>query len=61
MTKLYIRVCYLCNNKGELKEATHTYRPQDEEFDVCEECAELCREQGFEVWELIGETEIEQN
>ena len=60
MVKVYVRVCYLCNLKGELKEATYFYyTPKGEAYDVCDECAELCSKQGFTIYEITEETEIE--
>lgn len=62
MVKVYIRVCFLCRIDGKLKEATHTYRtPNDDEYDVCERHAKLCKTQGLEVSELLAETEIQQD
>jgi len=46
--------------KGEYKEPLKTYSPQlEEEYDVCEECAKLCTLQGFKLYDIVGETEIE--
>jgi len=42
MPIIRVRVCFLCYQKGELKEAVGYYSPKGEnDYDVCEDCKML--------------------
>jgi len=61
MTRIYLRLCYLCYQAGENEQAVGYYMPKpDETYDVCEECAKLCEKQGHIIYRFEEGDEIEE-
>lgn len=57
--QVWVRICYLCHQKGELKEAVAYYvsKPLSpfhpkKHIDVCVDCKKIVEKEGFEVTEL---------
>lgn len=63
MTRMFMRLCYLCYVDGETKGATHKYYAEgaDDWYDVCDSHTEVVREAGNETEEIpVGERILEE-